>query len=83
MANLNSENPFVGHMFQEFMHTILKEKYDIVIKLAAKAPTALPVGTVSCPDVYSYRNTHSHSNPGGKDYVLWKEHLCVPARRLS
>lgn len=27
MANLNSENPHVGRKFQEFVQTILKEKY--------------------------------------------------------
>ena len=28
MANLNSENPHVGRKFQEFVQTILKEKYN-------------------------------------------------------
>ena len=28
MANLNSENPRVGRKFQEFVQTILKEKYN-------------------------------------------------------
>ena len=29
MANLNSENPHVGRKFQEFVQTILKEKYNM------------------------------------------------------
>ena len=33
MANLNSENPHVGRKFQEFVQTILKEKYNIDLKV--------------------------------------------------
>ena len=36
MANLNSENPHVGRKFQEFVQTILKEKYNTwIVKLSA------------------------------------------------
>ena len=38
MANLNSENPHVGRKFQEFVQTILKEKYNTYFEQEAAIP---------------------------------------------
>ena len=42
MANLNSENPHVGRKFQEFVQTILKEKYNTYFEQEAAIPIGRP-----------------------------------------
>ena len=42
MANLNSENPHVGRKFQEFVQTILKEKYNTFFEQEAAIPIGRP-----------------------------------------
>lgn len=40
MANLKSENPHVGRKFQEFVQTILKEKYNTYLSKKQQSPSA-------------------------------------------
>ena len=47
MANLNSENPHVGRKFQEFVQTILKEKYNTYFEQEAAIPIGRPPKSTS------------------------------------
>ena len=77
MANLNSENPHVGRKFQEFVQTILKEKYDTYFEQEA----AIPIGKPPKEHKFDLANADRSIVAECKCYT-WTDSGNVPSAKL-
>lgn len=77
MANLNSENPHVGRRFQEFVQTILKEKYDTYFEQEA----AIPIGKPPKEHKFDLANADRSIVAECKCYT-WTDSGNVPSAKL-
>ena len=77
MANLNSENPHVGRKFQEFVQTILKEKYNTYFEQEA----AIPIGRPPKEHKFDLANADRSIVAGCKCYT-WTDSGNVPSAKL-
>ena len=77
MANLNSENPHVGRKFQEFVQTILKEKYNTYFAQEA----AIPIGRPPKEHKFDLANADRSIVAECKCYT-WTDSGNVPSAKL-
>lgn len=77
MANLNSENPHVGRKFQEFVQTILKEKYNTYFEQEA----AIPIGRPPKEHKFDLANADRSIVAECKCYT-WTDSGNVPSAKL-
>ena len=77
MANLNSENPHVGRKFQEFVQTILKEKYNTFFEQEA----AIPIGRPPKEHKFDLANADRSIVAECKCYT-WTDSGNVPSAKL-
>ena len=77
MANLNSENPRVGRKFQEFVQTILKEKYNTYFEQEA----AIPIGRPPKEHKFDLANADRSIVAECKCYT-WTDSGNVPSAKL-
>lgn len=77
MANLNSENPHVGRKLQEFVQTILKEKYDTYFQ----QETAIPIGRPPKEHKFDLANADKSIVAECKCYT-WTDSGNVPSAKL-
>ena len=77
MANLNSENPHVGRKFQEFVQTILKEKYNTYFEQEA----AISIGRPPKEHKFDLANADRSIVAECKCYT-WTDSGNVPSAKL-
>lgn len=77
MANTNSENPYVGRKFQEFVQAILKEKYDTYFEQEA----AIPIGSPPKNHKFDLASTDRSIVAECKCYT-WTDSGNVPSAKL-
>ena len=77
MANLNSENLHVGRKFQEFVQTILKEKYNTYFEQEA----AIPIGRPPKEHKFDLANADRSIVAECKCYT-WTDSGNVPSAKL-
>jgi hypothetical protein len=77
MANLNSENPHVGRKFQEFVQTILEEKYNTYFEQEA----AIPIGRPPKEHKFDLANADRSIVAECKCYT-WTDSGNVPSAKL-
>lgn len=77
MANANSENPYVGRQFQEFVQTLLEERYDTYFVQEA----AIPIGKPPKNHKFDLANSDRSIVAECKCYT-WTDSGNVPSAKL-
>lgn len=77
MANTNSENPYVGRKFQEFVQSILQNKYNICFE----REVAIPIGKPKKDHKFDLANSDGSIVAECKCYA-WTDSGNVPSAKL-